>query len=141
MIVLLDQVEDLIDTSTDDFAITDRPLDEALRALLTVPARGLKVIVTTRVAPDALLAQSARQRILNLDEGLDSPHAEEMLLAGIQMGSSACRPPPPNCSARPGSIPTAIRGHWKPSRRSWPPTKAPPCLSCWTRQPACQRTW
>jgi tetratricopeptide (TPR) repeat protein len=82
VIVLLDQVEDIIDTSTGDFAITDRSLDEALRALLTMPARGVKVILTTRVAPRALLlVHPARQRVLDLDEGLGSPYAEEMLRA------------------------------------------------------------
>ena len=141
VIVLLDQVEDLIDTSTDDFAITDRPLDEALRALLTVPARGLKVIVTTRVAPDALLAQSARQRILNLDEGLDSPHAEEMLLArdpdgllGLQTASAELLGQArqhthgyPRALEAVTAILAADQG-----------TTLPELLD---QQPACQRTW
>ena len=82
VIVLLDQVEDDIDTSTEDFAITDAALDEALRALLAAPPHGVKVIVTTRVAPRALLlVQPQRQRRLDLDEGLGSPYAEEVLRA------------------------------------------------------------
>ena len=46
------------------------------------PAHGIKVILTTRVAPKALLlVQPALQRRLNLDEGLDSPYAEHLLRA------------------------------------------------------------
>ena len=43
----------LIDASDDGFPITDAALDEALRALLAAPAHGVKVILTTRVAPRA----------------------------------------------------------------------------------------
>ena len=79
-VMLLDNVEDHIDAETG--AITDPPLDEALRALLTGPDHGVKVIVTTRVAPrELLLVQPSRQRRLNLDEGLDSPFAENILRA------------------------------------------------------------
>ena len=82
MVVLLDQAEDVIDTSCDDFAITDAALDEALRALLAAPAHGVKVILTTRVAPRALLlVQPERQRRRDLDEGLESPYAEQVLRA------------------------------------------------------------
>ncbi len=82
MILLLDQLEDVIDTSTSDFAITDAALDHALRTLLDAPAHGVKVIVTTRVAPRALLlAHPERQMSLSLDEGLGSPYAEEVLRA------------------------------------------------------------
>ena len=82
VIVLLDQVEDVIDASTADFAISDATLDEALQALLAVPPHGVKVIMTTRVAPRALLlAHPERQRILSLDEGLGSPYAQEVLRA------------------------------------------------------------
>jgi tetratricopeptide (TPR) repeat protein len=82
VVVLLDQLEDLVDTSTADFAITDAALDEALRALLDAPPHGVKVIMTTRVAPRALLlVHPERQRPLSLDEGLGSPYAQEVLRA------------------------------------------------------------
>ena len=82
VVVLLDQGEDVIDTSTDDFAITDTALDEGLRALLTAPPHAVKVVMTTRVAPRSLLlVQPERQRRLDLDEGLGSPYAEEVLRA------------------------------------------------------------
>ena len=82
VVVLLDQAEDVIDTSTADFAISDAALDEALRALLAAPAHGVKVIMTTRVAPRALLLfHPERQRTLGLDEGLGSPYAEKVLRA------------------------------------------------------------
>ncbi len=49
---------------------------------LSAPAHGVKVIVTTRVAPRGLLlVQPERQRRLDLDEGLDSPYAEQVLRA------------------------------------------------------------
>jgi tetratricopeptide (TPR) repeat protein len=79
-VLLLDNFEDLVDPET--FAITDGELDEALRTVLTAPGHGVKVILTTRVAPRALmLLHSALQRRLNLDEGLPSPYAEEVLRA------------------------------------------------------------
>jgi tetratricopeptide (TPR) repeat protein len=82
VIVLLDNLEDLIDASASDFAITDVALDEALRALLSAPPHGVKMIVTTRVAPKSLLLDHPeRQRRLNLDEGLRSPYAEQVLRA------------------------------------------------------------
>ena len=57
-------------------------LDEALRALLAAPPHGVKVIVTTRVAPRGLLLDHPeRQRRLDLDEGLGSPYAEQVLRA------------------------------------------------------------
>ena len=79
-VVLLDNLEDHIDAETG--AIADPPLDEALRALLTGPDHGVKVILTTRVAPrELLLVQPGGQRRLNMDEGLDSPFAENILRA------------------------------------------------------------
>ena len=82
MVVLLDNLEDVIDSSSADFGLTDPVLDEALRALLAAPPHAVKVIVTTRVAPKALLLDHPeRQRRLDLDEGLASPYAEQVLRA------------------------------------------------------------
>jgi len=79
-VLLLDNFEDVVDPET--LAITDAALDEALRTLLTAPGHGIKVILTTRVAPKALLlVQPALQQRLNLDEGLESPYAEGLLRA------------------------------------------------------------
>ncbi|MGH8919510.1 MAG: hypothetical protein ACRD0H_14470, partial [Actinomycetes bacterium] len=79
-VVLLDNVEDVLDAGTG--AITDPALDEALRTLLTAPEHGVKLVLTSRVAPrELLLTEPARQRSLNLDEGLASPHAEHILRA------------------------------------------------------------
>jgi tetratricopeptide (TPR) repeat protein len=79
-VVLLDNLEDHIDAETG--AITDPPLDEALHALLAGPDHAVKVILTTRVAPrELLLVQPGRQRRLNMDEGLGSPFAENILRA------------------------------------------------------------
>jgi tetratricopeptide (TPR) repeat protein len=82
VVVLLDNAEDVIDTDSGEFGITDAALDEALHALLSAPAHGVKVILTTRVAPRGLLlVQPERQHRLDLDEGLDFPYAEQVLRA------------------------------------------------------------
>jgi tetratricopeptide (TPR) repeat protein len=79
-IVLLDNFEDLVDAETQ--AIKDGELDEALRAMLDAPPHGLKFILTTRVAPQALLrVQPGFQATLELDHGLKSPFAENILKA------------------------------------------------------------
>jgi tetratricopeptide (TPR) repeat protein len=77
-VVLLDNFEDIIERET--LAVRDAELDEALRALLDLPHHTVKVILTTRVAPRSLaLFQPSRQRRLDLDEGLASPYAENIL--------------------------------------------------------------
>jgi tetratricopeptide (TPR) repeat protein len=77
-IVLLDNFEDLVDPATQ--GIHDAELDEALRALLNAGHHAVKVILTTRVAPrDLALIQPGRQCRLELDEGLPSPFAENIL--------------------------------------------------------------
>ncbi len=78
--LLLDSFEDLIDLETQQ--ISDAEVAGALRAILTLPPHPVKVIVTTRlVARDLALVQPARQARLDLDEGLPSPHAENVLRA------------------------------------------------------------
>lgn len=77
-VLLLDNFEDLVEPST--LNVHDGELDEALRALLDAPQHGVKVIITTRIPPRALaLVQPGRQRRLDLDEGLESPYAENIL--------------------------------------------------------------
>ena len=79
-IVLLDNFEDTLDPES--AVIKDSDLDEALRALLELPAHGLKIIMTTRLAPRELAAvEPARQRRLELDAGLEHPYAENILRA------------------------------------------------------------
>jgi len=95
VVVLLDNAEDVIDASSSAFAITDAALDEALRALLSAPAHGVKIIMTTRVAPRALLlVQPQRQRRLDLDDGLSSPYAEQVLRARDPDGRLGLRDAP-----------------------------------------------
>lgn len=79
-VVLLDNFEDALDVETG--RIKDAELDEALRALLELPPHGLKVIITTRVAPGDLASVEPRvQRRLDLDTGLGPPFAENVLRA------------------------------------------------------------
>jgi tetratricopeptide (TPR) repeat protein len=79
-IVLLDNFEDVVDLET--AVIRELDLDEALRAVLDAPPHGLKFLLTTRVAPQSLLrVQPGLQNSLELDEGLKSPYAENVLKA------------------------------------------------------------
>lgn len=79
-IVLLDNFEDVVDAETQ--TIKERELDEALRAMLEAPLHSLKFILTTRVTPQALLrVQPGLQDTLELDQGLKSPYAENVLKA------------------------------------------------------------
>ena len=79
-VVLLDNFEDVVDAETQ--AIKEGELDEALRAVLDEPPHGLKFILTTRVAPKSLLrVQPGLQDSLELDQGLKSPYAENVLRA------------------------------------------------------------
>ncbi len=78
IVVLLDNFEDVVDAET--LVLRDAELEEALTALLQAPPHAVKVIITTRIAPRNLaLVQPARQTRLDLDEGLDSPFAENIL--------------------------------------------------------------
>lgn len=99
-IVLLDNFEDVVDAETQE--IKDVELDGALRAVLEAPPHGLKFILTTRVAPQALLrVQPGSQSSLELDQGLKSPFAENVLRAldtGGTLGLSA--PDAPLAEAR-----------------------------------------
>jgi WD40 repeat protein/GTPase SAR1 family protein len=79
-VVLLDSFEYMLAVET--LAIKDNELDAALRALLDLPAHGLKVIITTRLAPRTLLlVRPELQDCLELDTGLKHPYAENFLRA------------------------------------------------------------
>ena len=98
-VVLMDNFEEVVDTGTG--AITDHALDEALRALLAAPPHGVKVVITTRVAPrELLLTQPAAQHRFNLDEGLASPHAENVLRAMDPYGSLGLKNAPADLLTR-----------------------------------------
>ena len=78
IVVLLDNFEDLVDPET--LEIRDAEMNEALRTLLEVPHHAVKTILTTRFAPRRLaLVQPGRQARLELDRGLESPYAENIL--------------------------------------------------------------
>jgi tetratricopeptide (TPR) repeat protein len=77
-VLLLDNFEDLVDPET--LKLRDPELDEALSALLNAPHHAVKAIITTRLTPrDLLLTQPSRQRRRDIDEGLESPFAENIL--------------------------------------------------------------
>jgi tetratricopeptide (TPR) repeat protein len=78
VVLLLDNFEDIVDPETQE--IRDAEMDEALIALLNAPHHAIKAILTTRVAPrDLALIQPGRQCRLDLDDGLGSPFAENIL--------------------------------------------------------------
>jgi tetratricopeptide (TPR) repeat protein len=78
LIVLLDNFENKLDPETHDIA--DEELDEALKALLNFQHHAVKIIITTRITPRNLaLVQPGRQYRLDLDQGLKSPFAENIL--------------------------------------------------------------
>ncbi len=93
IVVLLDNFEDIVDTESGE--LKDAELDTALRALLQLPEHGIKVIITTRVAPRSLqLAGVGRQTLLELDKGLDTPYAENILRAMDRDGKVGLRDAP-----------------------------------------------
>lgn len=78
VVVLLDNFEDVTDAATR--RITNAELDEALRALLTAPPHPVKAVITTRITlADLPTIQPGRQRRFDLDAGLESPYAENLL--------------------------------------------------------------
>jgi tetratricopeptide (TPR) repeat protein len=92
-VVLLDNFEDMLAVETGE--IKDAELNDALRALLELPPHGLKIIITTRVAPGGLaLVQPGLQRRLDLDTGLEHPFAETILRAMDADGKVGLRDAP-----------------------------------------------
>ncbi len=80
VVLLLDNFEPLVDAACETCDLKDAELDEALRAFLNGMHTAVNIVITTRVAPRALnLTQPGRQRVLTLDEGLESPYAENIL--------------------------------------------------------------
>jgi len=78
VVVLLDNFEDLIEPETQ--TIKDPDMRDALHVLLKSPHHGVKAILTTRIAPHQLaLVEPGRQMRLELDKGLESPYAENIL--------------------------------------------------------------
>lgn len=77
-VLVLDNFETFIDPATGK--LRDNDTRECLAALLTLPTHGVKVVITTRVAPVdlALIAPGVQSRI-DLDEGLPEPFAENIL--------------------------------------------------------------
>ena len=75
---MLDNFESVIDMET--LAIRNGELDEALRTILRAPQHGVKIIITTRVAPKSLLlTEPGRQQRLDFDQGLEQSFAENIL--------------------------------------------------------------
>ena len=78
VVLLLDNFENLVDA--EKLAIKDGEMSDALNALLTAPQHAVKAILTTRIAPrDLALVEPGRQHPLDLDDGLESPYAENVL--------------------------------------------------------------
>lgn len=94
IVVLLDNFEDLV---VEGRLTKDRELFDALIAWLHAPANGVKVIITTRVsAADLSLAVPSACSEISLDEGLPSPHAEDLLKQLDSDGAVGFRSAPPD---------------------------------------------
>src|SRR5271166_373052 len=139
-IVLLDNFEDSVDANAQ---IRSAELNEVLRGLLELPFYGLKVIITTRVAPvDLAEVEPGRQRRLDLDKGLPHPFAEDALRAMDQEVWPGCGMRPRRCSRKPGSEPGAIRARWRTCTAFSPPTATRRCRrSSTTPGGCCPRRW
>ena len=78
VILLLDNFETLIDPES--LSLRDSELSDALNALLGGQHHAVKAVITTRIAPrDLAMGEPGRQHHLSLDEGLESPYAENVL--------------------------------------------------------------
>ncbi len=78
VILLLDNFETLIDPES--LSLRDSELSDALNALLSGQHHAVKAVITTRIAPrDLAISEPGRQHHLSLDEGLESPYAENVL--------------------------------------------------------------
>jgi tetratricopeptide (TPR) repeat protein len=78
VILLFDNFETLIDPES--LSLRDSELSDALKALLSGQHHAVNVVITTRIAPrDLVISEPGRQRALSLDEGLESPYAENVL--------------------------------------------------------------
>ncbi|HEY6968362.1 MAG TPA: tetratricopeptide repeat protein [Candidatus Angelobacter sp.] len=92
-VVLLDNFEDMLAVETGQ--IKDAELNDAIRALMELPPHGIKMIITTRVAPsDLARVQPGLQRRLDLDQGLEHPFAENILRAMDADGKVGLREAP-----------------------------------------------
>lgn len=111
VIVLLDNFENLVNAETS--AIADSELDAALRALLQASQHAVQVLITTRLAARELaLVEPGRQQRLELDHGLASPHAENLLRAMDVQGTVGLKTAPDEMLAkareRTGGYPRAL---------------------------------
>ncbi|MDP1544817.1 MAG: tetratricopeptide repeat protein, partial [Anaerolineales bacterium] len=78
VILLLDNFETLI--QAESLSLRDSELSDALNALLNGQHHAVKAVITTRIAPrDLAICEPGRQHHLSLDEGLESPYAENVL--------------------------------------------------------------
>ncbi len=76
--VLFDNFEDKVNPET--LQMDDEEIQEVFTAFLTGEPHAVKIILTTRIAPKNLaLIEPAQQQRIDLDEGLDSPYAENIL--------------------------------------------------------------
>ena len=133
--VLLDNFEDLLDAAEPSRSPTPRWTRRCARCC-RAPAHGVKVDHhhPRRARGSCCCIQPGVQRRLDLDEGLPSPYAEELLRAMDPDGKLGLRDRAGRAAgAGRASGPAASRGRWRRSRRSWPPTATPPCPSCSTQ--------
>lgn len=89
-VLLLDNLEDLIDGEAQ--RIRDEELNEFLQTILTAPMHSIKVLITSRYPiPKLQLVQPGRQSRLDIEDGLPTPFAENILRAMDRDGTVGLR--------------------------------------------------
>jgi tetratricopeptide (TPR) repeat protein len=90
VVVLLDNFEDVLDAKTRK--VTDDDLRGAILAMLDAPPHAIKIIITSRVmAADVSVVQPGLQEWIFLDDGLESPYAENVLRGMDEDGTLGLR--------------------------------------------------
>lgn len=93
IILLLDNFEDVIDVESRNVANAE--LAETLAAILKLDRHPIRVVITSRVvAADLSMMNPERQMRIDLDEGLDSPYAENILREMDSEGRAGLRDAP-----------------------------------------------
>jgi tetratricopeptide (TPR) repeat protein len=98
VVVLIDAAEALLEPDTAD--LRDAELRSVLGELLSLPLHRVTVILTTRQNPTPLMAMGGPIEKLDLDAGLPSPHAENLLRDLDKDGAAGLRDAPPELLAQ-----------------------------------------
>ena len=138
VILLLDNFETLIDPES--LSLRDSELSDALNALLSGQHHAVKAVITTRIAPrDLAISEPGRQHDLSLDEGLESPYAENVLREMDADGRVGLKSAPDALLNKAREKTAATRVRWKRCMPSCRLTVTLRSKNCW--RSACPMKW